>query len=189
METRLKNLTHLRPITQIAYQANDAERKMEEYQKYGAEQWTYDLVTGEHLWAKHQMIGKDFQVKLAFNYDLFEPKVSVETTPQPVEMEIISTVRGQTCNVNGSEGAVAHLGYRVENLEAEIARMAAIGFKPSQISQTVNHTGAHNDLYRYVYFYFTVIRSYLKAYQKIDFGQRDAEKHLREGRNLFGAVP
>ena len=178
---------HLRPITQMAFEANDAERKMEELQRLGAKDWVLDLVTARHLFTEKGDVGLDFMVKLCFNYDLVEPKFDPEKEdPQKVELEFISVVRGQTCNVRRSEGALAHLGYQVNDLAEELTRMKGLGFRVNQISQTVHHTGPHEHLYRYAYFLCGTLGCHLKAYQKIAHGKRRKEEVLAEAQSLFG---
>ena len=182
------NLEHLRPFTQIAFQVEDAERKKEELERHGAQNWVSDLVTSRQIVTPNgRAAGTEALIKLAFNYDLIEPKIGMDTTPQPVELEFVSVVHGQTCNVGGDFGELAHLGCRVDNLVAEVTRMRGLGFKLLQISQTVHHTGPHQNLYREAYFHDKgMFGCRLKFHQRLEMAKGSSDVFLAEAQALFG---
>jgi len=173
--------TELRPITQLAFSCRDVNARVASMRALGATNWVVDETEGEHIFLPTDLNDIRFGVTLAFNYDLMESRLG-----SPVQVEFIQRKFGVSVNLQGS--TPAHMGYQVKNLVEEVKRMAVLGFRLEQVSQTVQHSGDHDDTYRYAYWTWPGMGTFLKAYEKIIDGQKKSLSSLQVSKDAFGVV-
>lgn len=190
-------------IEQVALRSSDIDRDIDRYIQLRHNEWVQDRVHATHLYVDpngglSSLLGKDFEVRLAFNYTLIQGQ----------EFELIQPIEGCTVQLMdwipgmSTQHRLSHLGYHVEDqqmdpdmedtLLVELLRLQAAGGRVLQISQTTMH---QNTSRRYRYAFVGGVlpgdqETLVKVIQRLipPSSPSKLEKSMAEGRELFACL-
>lgn len=181
-------MIHGRMIEQIAMRVASRDDGINRYAQVGLATWVADDVHAIHLFADPQLeLGEDFQVKLAFNYDLFDGGAKME-------YELIELVQGRTVQLPQDQShGLSHYGYHTENQDAsmdkpdslsqDLSRWIQAGFRVVQVSQTILHANTKRR-YRYAFVDTRQLHgAYLKVIQRMSMPSD--ERTVKIGKDQF----
>jgi hypothetical protein len=170
---------------QIAVRVEDMDLAIAEMNKQSHIDWIRDEVQAVHLF-RHPafQLGDKFEVKLAFNYELF----------QGVEFELIQLVSGKTAQLLEKQcgvTSISHFGYHVANQESsvqdtlvtELKRLQDDGVSIVQVSETIRHTKT-SKRYRYAFGFWPTVGAPVKIIQRLAPGE-SPDTSAAKGRELF----
>lgn len=156
---------------QIAVRSINIDNDVSFLQGQGHSDWVRDRVHAVHLYGAPAFnLGEEFEVSLAFNYDVFRGQ----------EFEIIQLHSGRTAQLRehvSGPGGISHFGYHIENqgepeaedsLTRELRRLRNDHkLDVVQVSQTISHTGTKTR-YRYAFAFFAPIGAPIKIIQRLN---------------------
>jgi hypothetical protein len=171
-------------FSQIAARTKDINGSVNRMTAQGHTAWIRDEVHAVHLYGHPAFrLGEEFQVKLAFNYELFPT----------MEFELIELVGGKTVQLI-QESTISHFGYHtkdqqpegLDTLVEELKRLENAGLDILQVSETVKHAGTSRR-YRYAFVFFPDVGAPVKIIQRMDALLKAPDDTVAAGKEMFKA--